>query len=55
MNPKELTEFHKMEKKMMKKLNTGKKIKKVNFDHYFKKLDEIVDKEISLETNQKGG
>lgn len=51
MKSKELIEFNKMEKNIMKKLNSTKKIDKKQLDIYFKKLDEIVDAEISKTTN----
>lgn len=55
MKSKELIEFHKIEKNIMKKLNARKKIEKSKLDTYFKKLDEIVNTEITLNTKQKGG
>ncbi len=54
MKSKELSEFQKMEKEIMKKLNSSKKIQKSKLDAYFKKLDEIVDAEIK-ENKQMGG
>jgi hypothetical protein len=55
MKSKELIEFQKMEKNIVKKLNSRKKIEKNKLDSYFKQLDEIVDIEINKDVKQKGG
>ena len=53
MKSKELVELQKLEKKVMQKLNTHKKVDKKLFDTYLEKLDKWVDQESQLK--QKGG
>ena len=52
MKSKELVELQKIEKKVMTKLNTHKKVDKKLFDTYLEKLDKWVDRE--SEVKQKG-
>ncbi len=54
MKSKELVELQKLEKKVMQKLNTHKKVNKKLFDTYLEKLDKMVDYE-SKTSSQKGG
>jgi hypothetical protein len=54
MKSKELVELQKLEKKVMQKLNTHKKVDKKLFDTYLEKLDKVVDQEIKT-SSQKGG
>ena len=53
MKSKELVELQKLDKKVMQKLNTHKKVDKKLFDTYLEKLDKWVDQESQLK--QKGG
>jgi hypothetical protein len=53
MKSKELVELQKLEKKVIQKLNTHKKVDKKLFDTYLEKLDKWVDQE--SEVKQKGG
>ena len=53
MKSKEFKELQQLEKKVMKKLNTKKKVEKKLFDQYLEKLDKVVTSEIQM--NQKGG
>lgn len=53
MKSKELVQLQKIEKQVMTKLNTYKKVHKKLFDTYLEKLDKWVDHESQVK--QKGG
>jgi hypothetical protein len=53
MKSKELVELQKIERKVMNKLNTHKKVEKKLFDTYLEKLDKWVDSESEVKQNGK--
>ena len=54
MKSKDLIELQKIEKKVMKKLSTSKKVEKKLFDIYLEKLNKWVDHKSEMPT-QRGG